>query len=335
MQTGISATSIGGTGNRASGNYATIGGGVDNRVFGDFGYLGGGENNDILSQADWGVLAGGENNILRGLYSAIGGGKDNVVDHGADYVVISGGELNIADAPHSTVGGGWGNLASGHHSTIPGGFSNIASGEDSFAAGQRAHAVNIGSFVWADSTDADFVSTADDQFSVRAAGGVRIVGDLEADSFNYGNTQTRSVVIAPGELSGPTSTDFDLPSLGATAFIKSGSITNRIFATVPLIPDGAKIVKFECIVTDDGPGTVHCTLIHKVFDDNPSVIRAQLTSGANSPNAQTLSTTTITLPFVNRDDSSMMVKYSVTNNNCDNSCKIHGFRITYEVTKAD
>ena len=40
--------------------------------------------------------------------------------------------------------------------------------------GRRAKALNDGSFVWADRTLADFNSTADNQFSLRASGGVRI-----------------------------------------------------------------------------------------------------------------------------------------------------------------
>ena len=55
---------------------------------------------------------------------------------------------------------------------LPGGQNNTASGEFSFAAGQQAQAVNQGAFVWADSQNATFASTANDQFSVRAQGGV-------------------------------------------------------------------------------------------------------------------------------------------------------------------
>ncbi len=47
-------------------------------------------------------------------------------------------------------------------------------GTNSFAAGHRAKATNTGTFVWADSTDVDFASTADNQFLIRAAGGVGI-----------------------------------------------------------------------------------------------------------------------------------------------------------------
>jgi hypothetical protein len=51
-------------------------------------------------------------------------------------------------------------------------LSNTAEGRYSFAAGRRAKAYHDGAFVWADSTDADFASSANDQFAVRATGGV-------------------------------------------------------------------------------------------------------------------------------------------------------------------
>ena len=66
------------------------------------------------------------------------------------------------------------NTASGANSAIPGGGGNTAAGDYSFAAGHHAQALHDGSFVWADSTDADFGSTADNQFLVRASGGAQI-----------------------------------------------------------------------------------------------------------------------------------------------------------------
>jgi hypothetical protein len=51
----------------------------------------------------------------------------------------------------------------------------VASGGNSFAAGHQAQALHAGSFVWADATGGAFPSTAVDQFSVRAEGGVRFV----------------------------------------------------------------------------------------------------------------------------------------------------------------
>jgi hypothetical protein len=50
----------------------------------------------------------------------------------------------------------------------------VAAGDNSFAAGHRAKANHQGAFVWADSTEADFATTADNQFLIRAAGGVGI-----------------------------------------------------------------------------------------------------------------------------------------------------------------
>ena len=46
-------------------------------------------------------------------------------------------------------------------------------GARSFAAGFKAKATHTGAFVWADSQDADFSSTAVNQFNIRAAGGAR------------------------------------------------------------------------------------------------------------------------------------------------------------------
>lgn len=51
---------------------------------------------------------------------------------------------------------------------------NEAGGSYSFAAGQQAKALHQGAFVWADSQNAPFASTANDQFLIRAQGGVGI-----------------------------------------------------------------------------------------------------------------------------------------------------------------
>ena len=61
--------------------------------------------------------------------------------------------------------------------TVPGGGANHAVGDFSFAAGRQAKAMHIGSFVWADSGQVDFASTANDQFSVKADGGIRLLSN--------------------------------------------------------------------------------------------------------------------------------------------------------------
>jgi hypothetical protein len=73
---------------------------------------------------------------------------------------------------------------------VPGGYFNAATGDYSFAAGSRAKANHRGSFVWADSLDADFASTANDQLSIRAAGGVR----LNTDTSVFFGAQTRQML---------------------------------------------------------------------------------------------------------------------------------------------
>ena len=65
-------------------------------------------------------------------------------------------------------------MASGTAATVPGGLANSAGGDYSFAAGRRAKATSHGSFVWGDSTDADFTSTITNTFIIRATNGVGI-----------------------------------------------------------------------------------------------------------------------------------------------------------------
>jgi len=143
--------------------------------------------------ADFGTVSGGTGNTASGGYATVGGGTENTagielatVGGGFDnsatgYIAtVGGGNLNTASGQYATVGGGFGNTASGVDATVPGGYLNTASGIGSFAAGSGAQALYDGSFVWADSQFGAFASTATNQFAVRAAGGVRLVGDISA-----------------------------------------------------------------------------------------------------------------------------------------------------------
>jgi len=144
----------------ASGVYgATIAGGgrstYPNRVLASLGTVGGGDYN---TASDW--------------YASVGGGTGNTA---SDYsATVSGGYHNTASGDRATVGGGTINEASGFAAAVPGGYYCTAQGDYSFAAGRRAKANHNGAFVWADSTDAEFASTAEDQFLISAAGGVGI-----------------------------------------------------------------------------------------------------------------------------------------------------------------
>jgi hypothetical protein len=100
------------------------------------------------------------------------------------FFTTASGSVSTALGEDTTASGEWSTAmggdtkASGDYSTALGELS-VAGGKASFAGGWRAKALHPGSFVWADSTDADFSSTANDQFLIRAAGGVTVVGDLQ------------------------------------------------------------------------------------------------------------------------------------------------------------
>jgi trimeric autotransporter adhesin len=142
-----------------NGQYATIGGGLFNINNGANAVISGGQANQIGDNAIYGTVGGGVNNFNLGADSTIGGGNNNQI---------------FTNASSATIGGGYTNTASGNLATIPGGDQNVAT-NNAFAAGHRAKANTIGSFVWADSTEADFASTTSNQFNVRANGGVAFV----------------------------------------------------------------------------------------------------------------------------------------------------------------
>lgn len=154
---------------------ATIAGGGFN---GTVGFLSGDNNNRVT---DWfGTVGGGARNIagndnvslIDATFATVSGGLNNIASE--DGATVGGGVGNRASALNATVGGGYSNIASGVNATVPGGTLNTASGDNSFAAGLFAKALHNGAFVWGDSTLADFTSTGNDQFLIRASGGVGI-----------------------------------------------------------------------------------------------------------------------------------------------------------------
>ena len=114
----------------------------------------------------------GSGHDLTGPGATIAGGQSN--SGGGALAAIGGGERNRAENAYSTVSGGLSNFNSGAFAVIPGGRDNRAVGSFAFAAGRRARALHQGAFVWGDSQDADFASTANNQFLIRALGGVGI-----------------------------------------------------------------------------------------------------------------------------------------------------------------
>jgi hypothetical protein len=174
----------GGYVNVASGESSSVGGGVQNNASGISSSIGGGDGN--TASALGAFVGGGRNNKATNADTAVVGGYGNIVN--GQYGFIGGG-LNNTSSAGAVVVGGISNVASGYLSSIVGGTRNIASGEGSFAAGSRAKSTNDGSFVWADGAANDFSSTANNQFIVRASGGVGInTGSTFEGSFHVNGT---------------------------------------------------------------------------------------------------------------------------------------------------
>ncbi len=172
---GFASTVAGGSVNRifAISQYGTIGGGSANAAYGAYATIAGGSLNQVSSTSEHGTVGGGKQNAAVGNYSTVAGGESNEAE--GPHLAIGGGFNNAAGGqPFATVAGGSSNLATGYAAAIPGGELNTAGGAFSFAAGRRAKTFHDGSFVWGDSQNADFASTAADQFLIRAAGGVGI-----------------------------------------------------------------------------------------------------------------------------------------------------------------
>jgi hypothetical protein len=201
----------------------TISGGSDNLIntnaSGSF--IGGGGNNSIHSFSGYSTLAGGAINEIgrHAEGSTISGGTlhwihDNSVDS-----TISGGSGNQITGSSSTIGGGDNNIAGGVGATVPGGAMNVALGSFSFAAGLLAKANHTGAFVWSDSSGSELASTANNQFSVRASGGVRFFSDVSA---------TVGVHLPPGGNSWAPASDRNLKENFQPANVRE--VLNRVAA---------------------------------------------------------------------------------------------------------
>jgi hypothetical protein len=198
IQTGAGASTIaGGYHNtiQTGGTYATVGGGFLSVIGTDASYstIAGGQNgsigsgairstvsggygNTIGASAERATIAGGSANTVKpGAYGAvISGGDDNAVQTNAYEAVVGGGSDNQVSGYLGTIGGGTHNRVSGPGGTIPGDNQNSAIGFDTFAAGTHAKANHDGAFVWADNNYVDFSSTSNNQFLIRASGGLGI-----------------------------------------------------------------------------------------------------------------------------------------------------------------
>lgn len=162
----ISGGGASGFTNRVTDDYGTVGGGSSNRA---------GNNDATTTNASFATVGGGLSNTASANYATVGGGWANTASGLA--TTVGGGWANIASGNSATVSGGTTNTASGYYATVGGGMSNTAAGDYSFVVGRRAkndNAAHDGVFIFADSTNADFSSTAANQFLVRASGGMGV-----------------------------------------------------------------------------------------------------------------------------------------------------------------
>ena len=187
--TGGGGAFIGGGGtqlapNTVTGEHGTVAGGVGNSA-GFRAAVAGGETNTASGSNS--TVGGGISNTASGAESTVGGGlRNNASGFGA---MVGSGQDNEAGQDNSVVGGGettrlWSQFRrrrrqlehrSGRRRGGPRRPAEQRRRRRSSAAGFRAKANNSGTFVWADGMSADFSSTANDQFLVRAAGGAKIV----------------------------------------------------------------------------------------------------------------------------------------------------------------
>jgi hypothetical protein len=184
---------------------------ASNQVLASWSAIGGGSGNQISAIRS--VIAGGLGNIIEGgaTGAGIGGGARNLIQTNAVQTYIGGGFYNTiqTNATYSAIGGGYTNTVGfgARYAVVPGGQLNAANADYTLAAGRRAKANQAGTWVWADSTDADFASTTNNQFLIRAGGGVgigtnnpqsalHVAGVITADSFSGNGAGLTSISLA-------------------------------------------------------------------------------------------------------------------------------------------
>lgn len=253
----------------ASGNYTgvnTLGGYAGNTVLGTGATVfGGGTDNGAprpnQATASFATVSGGVNNTASAEMATVGGGNVNVAS--SPWATVGGGVDNTSSGNMATIGGGQSNRATGDGATIPGGTGNAATTK-AFAAGTRAKANHTGAFVWADATDANFASTADNQFLVRAGGGVGINTSAPGGVLGV-NTANGQVSITDGPFT---------PELVMTGGPAPGILRVRNALEIWNGPGGAGALDVRdvngvaTIGLNGGTGVINCVALNQTSDRN-------------------------------------------------------------------
>ncbi|MFC1768114.1 hypothetical protein ACFLZ2_06215, partial [Candidatus Margulisiibacteriota bacterium] len=164
------------------------------------------------------VTASGESAVAMGGGSLASGSASFAMGSGTQAlgtqsVAMGGGTVAIGS---NSVAMGGGSTASGIYSMAMGLYCS-AEGDYSATAGRKARAGHNGTFVWADSTDEYFSSTADKQFLIRAAGGVGI-GTFEPQA----ELHVEGGLIATGVITGDGSGLSNISATDNTKVLKVG-----------------------------------------------------------------------------------------------------------------
>jgi hypothetical protein len=223
------------------------------------------------ADGDSSAIGGGSANYTTGTSSVISGGFSNTAN--GEGSAIGGGAYNQTDGPYSTIAGGFSNSTFGEYATIPGGRDNAADGRYSFAFGYRAKSLHNGSFVWADQAEADFVSTGEDQFLIRASGGVGIGTDSPLGQLDVVAPPGDNSVNLPGDaIASPEI--LDEPGLSADLTAGPSTLTQgaagmeSVSSTTITIPaDGYIIVRGYA--TLESSGTSKRNQVYLQVDDAP------------------------------------------------------------------
>jgi hypothetical protein len=201
---GVASVVNGGFSNLVAQSYGVVGGGYGNRNEGYVATIGGGWNN--IATGKVATVSGGQGNHAEGNASTVGGGWKNTA--AGDAATVSGGHSNRAEGNYAAIGGGTNNFVTGDFAVVPGGSDNVASGDYSFAAGRGAKASHPGTVIFGGSQAADIVSTAPDQFLIRAKGNVGIdttspkeklsvAGNVQADAFIGDGSRLSGIATTP------------------------------------------------------------------------------------------------------------------------------------------
>jgi len=236
-QFGVPAVALGDSTNAASEAGATVSGGRDNEANSFYATVGGGRGN--VADGDRSTIAGGADHSALGGGGFIGGGYSNLT--GAASVVAGGGN-NSAPAPNSMVTGGRNNCAGSNYSWAAGRRAKVRLASLSYDRDGGCDGVpfgaDVGTFVWADSTDENFVSTGRDQFLLRAGGGVGINTNAPASALHVVGDSPASLFDGQLTIEGRETTG-DSGTGGAIAFQGHDGDIPRVWGVIRAVKENS------------------------------------------------------------------------------------------------